>query len=114
MIEWHFLKAVWIKFTYIYKELTSRQSDNMTKQLQLLLLTIHFGIIAQLGQAQHVVKGRVLNKEGDAIPKCNVFVKGESVWTDSDFDGYFELTVPKPNDTLVFAFIGLVSKEVPL
>ncbi|MDW3193800.1 MAG: carboxypeptidase-like regulatory domain-containing protein [Cytophagales bacterium] len=86
----------------------------MTRQLRLLNFSILFSIIAQLGQAQHVVKGRVLGNDGGSVPNCNVVVKGKSVWTTTDFDGFFELTVPSSDDVLIFSFIGLKSKEVAI
>ena len=48
------------------------------------------------------------------LPGVNVLVKGTITGAISDVNGNFTLTVSDPNATLVFSYIGYVSKEVPL
>ena len=48
------------------------------------------------------------------LPGVNVLVKGTITGAISDVNGAFTVTVNDPNATLVFSYIGYVSKEVPL
>lgn len=59
----------------------------------------------------HVVTGRIVSDEdGSPLPGVNVVVRGTSIGTVSDMNGYYRLGCP-PNATLVFSFIGLVTQE---
>ncbi len=49
--------------------------------------------------------------EGISLPGVNIFVKGTTVGTTSDFDGKFTLKASR-GDTLVFSYVGYESKEV--
>lgn len=60
------------------------------------------------------VSGRVVATDGGPIPGVNVLVKGTTVGTTTDFDGYYSLTVPNDAELLVFSFIGLIPKEIPI
>ncbi|GAB3221478.1 TonB-dependent receptor [Spirosoma arcticum] len=58
------------------------------------------------------VKGRVSSETGEGLPGVNVLVKATGKGTVTDSDGRYALTVPEGNETLVFSYIGYVSKEV--
>jgi len=54
-----------------------------------------------------IVKGRVTDSEnGDPIPFANVLVKGTTIGTVCDFDGYYTLKLPKKVDSLSSIYIG--------
>ena len=59
-----------------------------------------------------VVKGKVVDAQGQALPGVNVIVKNSSVGTVTDADGRFELSVSNANSDLVFAFIGYESQQL--
>jgi TonB-linked SusC/RagA family outer membrane protein len=66
-------------------------------------------------QQQIKVSGTIIDASNNqALPGVNVLVKGTIVGAISDVNGKFVVTVNDPNATLVFSFIGYVSKEVPL
>ncbi|MCC5942418.1 MAG: TonB-dependent receptor [Balneolaceae bacterium] len=53
------------------------------------------------------ITGKVTDEEsGEPIPGVNIFIEGTTIGTVSDLEGNFELTVPDPNATLVFTYIG--------
>jgi len=53
------------------------------------------------------VSGKVIDAEtGEAVPFANVFFKGTTIGTTTDFDGYFKITTPSPTDSLVAKYIG--------
>lgn len=64
---------------------------------------------------QRTVSGRVTSTEdGSALPGVNVILKGTSTGTATDADGRYSLSVPSSGGVLVFSFIGLESREVPV
>lgn len=83
-------------------------------------LRITFILIAvalfNIAQAQErTISGKVTSAdEGIPIPGVNVLVKGTTIGTVTDFDGNYKLTVPSGSETLVFRFIGLETREIPI
>ena len=63
--------------------------------------------------AQNIVTGSVRDDTGQFLPGVNVVVKGTTNGTLTDNNGKFSLTVPD-NAILVFSFIGMNTKEVPV
>ena len=58
-----------------------------------------------------VVKGKVVDKGGEAVIGANILVKGTSTGAVTDLDGNYTLSV-SPNATLVFSYIGMKSQTV--
>lgn len=71
-----------------------------------------YGLIAP-GSIRRV-KGKVVDESGQALPGVNVVVKGTTVGTATDADGNYSLTLPNGATQLVFSFIGLETKEMPI
>jgi TonB-linked SusC/RagA family outer membrane protein len=61
--------------------------------------------------SQNIVTGSVRDDTGQFLPGVNIVVKGTTNGTLTDINGKFSLQVPK-NATLVFTFIGMLTKEV--
>ncbi len=59
------------------------------------------------------VSGLVVDEVGTPIPGVNVAVKGTTRGTTTAADGRYTLVVPE-NSTLIFSFVGLQSREVPV
>ncbi|MDR3061735.1 MAG: SusC/RagA family TonB-linked outer membrane protein [Dysgonamonadaceae bacterium] len=57
------------------------------------------------------ISGTVKDRYGSPLIGASVAVKGGNVGTATDIDGGFSLTVPE-NATLVFTYIGYISKEI--
>ncbi|WP_366182528.1 TonB-dependent receptor [Flavobacterium ovatum] len=55
------------------------------------------------------VKGKITG-DGLPLPGVSVLIKGTTTGTVADFDGNYSINV-KPNDILVFSYIGFVGKE---
>ena len=66
-------------------------------------------------QNKGTVSGIVLDKEFEnaALPFANVFIKGTSIGSTTDFDGKYELKADAGIYTLVFSFIGYKTVEIP-
>ncbi|PTX18917.1 TonB-linked SusC/RagA family outer membrane protein [Pontibacter mucosus] len=69
------------------------------------------GNLFNLTGQQAPVSGRVTDQAGVPLPGVTVIVKGTTTGTTTDLEGRYTLTVPE-NSTLVFSFIGYLSKEV--
>ncbi|MBD0401608.1 TonB-dependent receptor [Flammeovirga sp. EKP202] len=82
-------------------------------KFRLLTFVVSLLLMTNFLQAQEsLVKGTVKeNGTGEPLPGVNVLIKGTSVGTTTDFNGEFALSVEK-GGTLVFSYIGFVSKEV--
>lgn len=60
------------------------------------------------------VSGRITDAEGQPLPGVNVLVKGSTVGTVTNLDGYYSLTLPNNARALVVSFVGMVTKELPI
>ena len=87
---------------------------NELKRLLLLSVIVimmpQFPILAQ----ERTVDGRVTALDnGTPIPGVNVIVKGSTIGTVTDINGYYRINIPDhKGTTLTFSFIGLATEEV--
>lgn len=80
-----------------------------------LLLLCVLAFVHPAWAQDRVVSGKVSSTEdGTALPGVNVVVKGTTLGTVTDADGSYTLTVPGSGSTLVFSFIGLMTKEIAI
>lgn len=63
---------------------------------------------------QKTISGTVIGDDKVPIPGASIVVKGTTIGTVTDFDGKFSLKIPNSATTLVFNFVGLTAKEVPV
>ncbi|NLP57263.1 TonB-dependent receptor [Lutibacter sp. B1] len=77
--------------------------------LLLLITTLTFG------QSKGTISGTVYDKEAAnaPLPFANVFIKGTSIGTTTEFEGTYSFQVDPGTYTLVFSFIGYKTIEVP-
>ncbi|CAH8282861.1 TonB-linked SusC/RagA family outer membrane protein [Mariniflexile fucanivorans] len=68
--------------------------------------------IAYSGAQNVNVSGNVQDNSGFPIPGVNVIVKNTTKGTVTDFDGNFTISDVKTGTTVVFSYIGYVTKEV--
>lgn len=66
---------------------------------------------SRIEQVDIVVRGKVSDARGETLPGVSIKVKGTSMGTSTDVNGNYSLSVNE-NATLVFSYIGYVSKEV--
>jgi len=86
----------------------------MKKLIQKQLLSIMALLFSVTMIAQSSSVSGVVSEEGLPLPGVNVIVKGTSNGTSTDFDGNFTLNNVSANDILVFSYVGLETKEVPV
>lgn len=58
-----------------------------------------------------VIRGQITDAKGETLPGVSVKIKGTAIGTSTDADGRYSLNVPE-NSTLVFTYIGFITKEV--
>ena len=82
------------------------------KGFLLLLLFVLWGV----GYAQqYTVTGKVTSAEdGNSLPGVSIAVKGTTIGTITDINGSYSLNIKEKNTTLVFAFVGMTSQEIPV
>ena len=75
----------------------------------ILLFSLCFtmGVSAQM----KLVTGTITDETGLALPGVSITIKGESIGTQTDFDGHYSIQI-QTNQTLVFSFAGYVTKEI--
>ncbi|MGV3504033.1 MAG: SusC/RagA family TonB-linked outer membrane protein [Adhaeribacter sp.] len=64
--------------------------------------------------ADSTVTGKITDEKGDQLPGVTVVLKGTTTGTTSGPDGSYSLSLPRRAGTLVFSFIGYVSREVAI
>ena len=67
-------------------------------------------ISMQLQAQERLISGTITDETGIGLPGANVNIKGTSVGTTANFDGYYQLKA-KDTDILVFSYIGFKSTE---
>jgi len=67
-----------------------------------------------LPNAVITVSGTVTDEKGISLPGVSIKVKGGTAGTVTDNNGRFSIAVPNNQSVLVFAYIGYISREVPV
>ena len=82
----------------------------------LLTITLLTSLIS-FAQETSAVSGTVTDKDynDEALPQCNVTIKGTSKGTTTDFDGLYSISNLEPGSyTLEFSFIGYETQNIPV
>ncbi|MEM9671711.1 MAG: SusC/RagA family TonB-linked outer membrane protein [Bacteroidota bacterium] len=94
-------------FTFI---IPVRRLDKLLSAFFILGLASSFALAQE-----RPITGTITSVENsEPLPGVNVVVKGTTNGTISDIDGNYQLTVGEDAETLVFSFIGLLTKEVAI
>lgn len=79
-----------------------------------VILTLFTALFLQVMFAQEkTVTGTVVDESDLPVPGVNVFVKGTTQGTQTDFDGNYSLAAT-PDQTLVFSYVGYKTQEIPV
>jgi len=85
----------------------------MGKNVLAILCIAWLSIIVVNAQVQRI-SGVVTSSEGGTVSGASVVVKGSTVGTVSNREGYYQLIVPENAQSLVFSFIGMKTVELPI
>ena len=69
-------------------------------------------IVSTTSVQQIVVTGKILELNGDPIIGVNVKVEGTSIGAVTDINGKYSITVPSPQSTLSFSYVGYVTQKI--
>ncbi|MEC8832022.1 MAG: carboxypeptidase-like regulatory domain-containing protein, partial [Bacteroidota bacterium] len=81
----------------------------MKKSIVAFLLAFTVSIISY---SQVTFSGKVLDENNVPLPGASVVVKGSSNGVATDFDGNFEIELPKGDEILVVSYIGYISQDL--
>ena len=81
----------------------------------LLFFFFSFVVHSVFAQQKAVVFGTVKDEEGKLFPLVTISVKGTSIATKTDEQGYYELRVPADtNISITYAYIGYQSENLTI
>lgn len=83
----------------------------MLKQLYILLILFFIPVCVL---AEKLVKGQVVDEDGQPVIGANVYWEGTQNGTTSDADGHFELKRKDTDKNLVVSYIGYTTAIVPI
>lgn len=87
---------------------------NVSHSLEGSNIILTTGSNRMVAQSDRRVKGRVKDTDGLPLPGVSVTVSGKTIGTLTDPEGSFSLVVPEDSEKLVFSFIGMKTRELPL
>lgn len=74
-----------------------------------VFIFLHFNAFAQ----QYTIKGKVIDANtSEALPFSSVYIQNTTYGVSTDFDGNFEITIPKTYDTLTISSVGYVNQKL--
>ncbi len=105
------------KSTYVIVDNRENKSDaGKAKESAMLMNAADLAMISSMNaQVEKSITGVVTDETGAALPGVSVLLKGTQRGTSTGIEGDFKLDIPDDQlngATLVFSFVGYVSKEV--
>ncbi len=64
--------------------------------------------------ADRQITGRVTDEKGDGLPGVSIIVKGSAAGTTTQIDGNYRLTLPEGDASVIFSFVGYITREIPV
>jgi hypothetical protein len=62
----------------------------------------------------NIIRGRVMDQQGNPLPGANVVVSGSTVGTVTDLEGNYSITIPNNASQLTYSYIGYVTQSLPI
>jgi len=84
------------------------------RRLLLLLFISLIGSQIAFAQAKRITGNVLSSDDGTPVPGVSVSVKGTTIGTITDANGAYELNVPQSAQSIIFSFVGLKTKEMPI
>lgn len=91
-------------FKFLLKTLLRKKQFS----LMVLSLGLSFNLLAQ------TVSGIVNDVQGSGLSGVSVKLKGTATGVVTNSQGRYSITIQKPDDVLVFSFVGYASQEIPV
>lgn len=58
------------------------------------------------------ISGKITDEKGESLPGVSILVRGQNIGASSSAEGRYSIKVPNAGSTLVFSYIGYVSREI--
>jgi TonB-linked SusC/RagA family outer membrane protein len=68
--------------------------------------------ILQIHAQGFLVKGKIIDNEGNPVIGANIIIKNTQIGTTSNIDGDYSIAVQTANDILVISFVGYLREEI--
>ena len=86
----------------------------MKKKWMIALVTL-CAFTSVLSAQERAITGRVTqNEDGSPLPGVSVMLKGRAGGAVTDANGKYSISIPVKGGTLIFSFIGLVTREIKI
>ncbi len=95
-----------------YLILSGKRYQQLLARIFLVAVILLFQLNAMA--QQRTISGTVIGADNTPLPGVSVMVKGTTTGTLTDIEGKYTLPIPASSNTLVFSFIGMETKEVPV
>jgi len=82
----------------------------MKKVLSLFFFYVALSVI--LVAQERTLNGLVSDEEGMSLPGVTVIIKGTTHGTTTDLDGKYSLSGIKPENTIIFSYVGFETQEI--
>jgi TonB-dependent starch-binding outer membrane protein SusC len=96
----------------LYKQITLSGCKRMLKHF--LLLSIMFAFQYNVHAQEKQISGTVYDLSGTTLPGVNVIVKGTTIGTITDINGYYSIIIPLGTDLLSYSFVGYLEQTVSI
>ncbi|MBC8770090.1 TonB-dependent receptor [Arenibacter sp. BSSL-BM3] len=94
------------------KKQSKNQNHRFNDLFLLLFMLASFGFTTRSFSQGKVVNGTITDNTGVALPGASVTVKGnQTIGVQSDFDGNYAIEIAGPETTLIFRYLGFITKE---
>ncbi len=101
----------------MHRHFKFRNLKKRTQQLIMCCLTIFFVSTSAMAQDNYTISGTIKdNNNGETLFGASVFLKGTSIGVITNEYGFYSITAPKGNYTLIASYVGYadINKEVIL
>ncbi|ODS78744.1 MAG: hypothetical protein ABS46_16655 [Cytophagaceae bacterium SCN 52-12] len=58
------------------------------------------------------ITGRITDEKGEGLPGVSIVVRGSAMGTTTQIDGNYRLTIPEGDVTVIFSFVGYLTREI--
>src|SRR5690606_5900116 len=86
----------------------------MKRSIHFIFILIITCFVQQVFAQNLSVNGKITDVTGTELTGVSVFIKGSTTGTSSDLKGNYSINVPADGAVLVFSYVGMMSKEIPV
>jgi len=90
------------------------EGSNVTYKIDKRQIAISTNLAENAIQQEITISGRVADSSGSPLPGVTIVLKGTTHGTITDGDGNYSISEVPSDATLVFSFVGMTTKEIPV